>query len=315
MNRLGLAYHELFTVHDAGPDHPECPERIRAVMDAIKQATWDDAVDFIEAREALSEEVGLAHDHRYINAMRRLCDAGGAYLVAMESNVGEESYPAALRAVGAGLTLADGVMDGKWSIGFAPTRPPGHHATWDRPRGFCIFNNMAVLARYLMDRHNLERIGIFDFDVHHGNGTETAFWRDRRVFYCSIHRDNLFPYDRGRVLDRGEGGGEGSTLNIPLQAGSGDDVYIDAMEKNVIPHFAEFDPQIILVSAGFDAHWKDIIGGMRLTGEGYAAIAGCLIKMASGTSQGRIITLLEGGYSLEGLAEGVTRYLGRLIEG
>lgn len=315
MNRLGLAFHDLFIAHDAGPDHPETPERIRAVMDAIQRAPWWELVDLVEAREAVPEEIALAHDPRYVNAMRRLCDAGGAYLAAMESNVGEESYPAALRTVGAGLTLADGVMNGRWSIGFAPTRPPGHHATWDRPKGFCIFNNIAILAHYLMDRHNLKRIGIFDFDVHHGNGTETAFWRDPRVFYCSIHRENLFPYDRGRVLDRGEDAGEGFTLNIPLQAGSGDDIYLDAIEKNVIPHFAEFDPQIILVSAGFDTHIRDMIGGMRLTGDGYAAIAGCLIKMASGASEGRIITLLEGGYSLEGLAEGVTRYLGRLIEG
>ncbi len=315
MKRLGFAYHDLFKAHDAGPDHPERPERIDAVMKAVKQADWYDQIEMVEAREATSEETSLAHEPRYVTAMKRLCDAGGAFLLSMESNVGEESYPAAMRAIGSGLTLADGILEGKWEIGFAPTRPPGHHASWDRPRGFCIFNNIAILARYLMTKQMFKRIAIFDFDVHHGNGTESTFYNDPNVFYCSIHRDNLFPYDKGKVLHQGEGEGMGYTLNIPLKASSDDGAYLDAIDKTVVPRIAEFDPQFILVSAGFDAHIMDVVGGMRLTSDGYAAIAERVLKMASGSAEGRIISLMEGGYSLQGLAEGVTRYLGRLIEG
>ncbi len=315
MKRLGFAYHDLFKAHDAGPDHPERPERIDSVMKAVQEADWYDQVTQVEAREATPEEVAFAHEPRYVTAMRRLCDAGGAFLLSMESNVGKESYPAALRSIGAGLTLADGVLEGQWSIGFAPTRPPGHHASWDRPRGFCIFNSIAVLARYLIIKQHFDRVAIFDFDVHHGNGTENTFYDDPQVLYCSIHRDNLFPYDKGKVLDQGEGTGKGFNLNVPLKAASGDDVYLEAIDKTVIPRFKEFDPQFILVSAGFDGHIDDVIGGMRLTGDGYADIAERVLTMASGSAQGRIVTLMEGGYSLKGLADGVTSYLGRMIQG
>ncbi len=296
-------------------------------MEAVRKASWHENVDFIEPREATPDEVELVHDPKYVDAIRRLCEAGGEFLPTMECSVGPESYPAALRAAGAGLTLADAILrppptppcnsrGGKrWSIGFAPTRPPGHHAVHDRPMGFCMFNNIAILARYLLTRHNLTRIGILDFDVHHGNGTEAAFWRDPRVLFCSLHRDNFYPYNRGRRADRGEGDGEGFTLNVPLPAGSGDDDYLKAIDRYAIPAFEDFDPQMVLVSAGFDTHWNDPLGGMRVTGAGYASIAERVLKIASGSAEGRIITLLEGGYSLSGLAEGVTSYLGRLLEG
>lgn len=315
MNRLGFAYHELFKAHDAGPDHPERSERIDSILEAVKKSEWYDQIIRVEAREATPDEVALAHEPRYVTAMRRLCDAGGAFLLSMESNVGEESYPAALRAIGAGLTLADGILEGAWDVGFAPTRPPGHHASWDRPKGFCIFNSIAVLARYLIVKQHFERVAILDIDVHHGNGTESIFYNDPQIFYCSIHRDNLFPYDKGKVLHQGEGAGKGFNLNIPLKGASDDDAYFAAIDKTVIPRFREFDPQFILVSAGFDAHITDVIGGMRLTGKGYAGIAERILEIASGSAKGRIVTLMEGGYSLEGLADGVTSYLGRMIKG
>lgn len=313
MERLGLAYHPLFTAHDTGPDHPERPERIRAVMKAINDAPWSDHVDIVEAREATIDEVALVHDRQYIEDIRSICLAGGEYLPAMEASVNPQSYPAALRAVGAGLTLADAVIAGRWKIGFAPTRPPGHHAPPNRPMGFCLFNNIAVLARYLVDIHGIKKVAILDFDVHHGNGTETAFWTDPDVLYCSLHRDNLFPYDKGRVLDRGAEKGAGYTLNIPLVSGGGDEDYLNAMDKTVEPHIREFAPEIVLVSAGFDAHWRDPLGGMKLTRDGYSAIADRLVRIASDTAKGRIISLLEGGYDLQGLAEGTVIYLQRLI--
>jgi len=313
MYKLGLAYHKAFMLHDTGPDHPECSERIEAIMQAIQSSSWSDLVEVVEAREATVEEVALVHNPRYIEAMRRICEAGGQFLPALEAAVGPESYPAALRAVGAGLTLADSVMKGRWKLGFAPVRPPGHHAVFSRPRGFCIFNNIAILAKYLIERYNLTRIGILDFDVHHGNGTEHAFWTDSQVLYCSIHRENYFPGDTGNWDDIGEGEGKDYTINIPMPAQSQDKAYLEAIDKYATPRILEYKPQIMLVSAGFDGHWRDLLGGMRLTDRAYEEFGKRVKAYAAVDGQDRIITMLEGGYDLIGNAEGINGYLGALI--
>ena len=314
MRKLGLAYNDLFTAHDAGPGHPERAERVKAIMDAIKEAPWFDVVEIVEAREATEDEIALIHNPRYIKAMRRLCNAGGEFLPAMEAAVGPESFPAALRAAGAGLTLADGIMEGRWKTGFAPTRPPGHHSQFERPRGFCIFNNIAILARYLIEKYDLSRVVIFDFDVHHGNGTEAAFWKDPKVLFCSIHQEGLFPSDTGNWHDIGEEEGEGYTINIPLPANSDDDEYLKAIDRYATARILEFKPEFYLVSAGFDGHRRDILSGMKLTHKGYAGIAERMKKLADVNADGKIITLLEGGYDLEGVAEGATSYLTQLIK-
>ena len=314
MQRLLLAYNDLFIRHDAGPDHPELPARIDVVMKAVRSAQWNEMVEFVDAREATPEEVALVHSERYIVAMRRLSEAGGEYLPAMESNINSESFPAAMRAAGAGLVLADGVFKEGWKLGFAPTRPPGHHAIKERPMGFCIFNNIAITARYIQNTFGVKRIAIIDFDIHHGNGTEEAFWRDATVLYCSLHRDNHFPYNKGRRADTGEGEGEGYTINVPLPASCDDETFLEAFDRYIAPKVLNYGPEVILVSAGFDGHWRDIIGGMRFTGDLYEKIAENLLALAEANAEGRIISLLEGGYDLIGLAEGVTRYLGRLID-
>lgn len=315
MQPLGLAYHELFTRHDAGPGHPERAERIDIVMRVIGDSDWFDAVEIVEAREAIVDEVSQVHDPEYIETMRRLCEDGGQYIPALETNVGPESYPAALRAAGAGLTLAENIINGKWKIGFAPTRPPGHHALRNRPMGFCIFCNIAILAKYIKVKHDIDRICIIDFDVHHGNGTEAAFWKDPSVLFCSLHRDNHFPYNKGRRADKGAGEGEGYTINVPLPAGCDDETFLKAFDRYITPEVLAYGPEIILVSAGFDGHWRDIIGGMRYTGDLYEKIAENVLALAEANAEGRIISLLEGGYDLQGMAEGVERYLGRLVKG
>jgi acetoin utilization deacetylase AcuC-like enzyme len=315
MQKLGLAYHEAFLKHDAGPDHPEVPERVEVIMNAIERSPWREMVEIVEAREAALDEVALVHDNYYVDAIRRLCEAGGEYLPSMESNIGLESYPAALRSVGAGLTLADGVMGGRWKIGFAPTRPPGHHATSDRPRGFCMFNSVAITAKYLQQKHDIERIAIVDFDVHHGNGTEEAFWKDPSVLYCSIHRANHYPYESGKAEDIGEGPGRGFTINVPLPARADDSALLQAFDNRIKSRIERFSPQILLVSAGFDGHIRDVIGGMCYTRAGYEGLADRILTLARKSAEGRIITLLEGGYDLNGLRDGVISYLGRLIEG
>jgi len=341
---LLLAYHPAFLEHDTGPGHPEYPERIEAVMAALEAAPWADRIIRLEAREATQAEVSLVHFPRYVEAMRRICEKGGEFLPRMEAAVGVESYPAALRAVGAGLTLADAIITnyelritikegtppptppasegGKFEdgcnsrggkIGFAPTRPPGHHATYDRPMGFCIFNNISILAKYLQTKHGIGKVAIVDFDVHHGNGTEEAFWKDPTVLYISIHTADAYPYNSGRREDSGEEAGRGFTLNVTLPPGTRDREYLAAFDRYVTPKLDEFAPEFLLVSAGFDAHYRDPLGKFKLSDNGYAGIAKRLKAVADKHCQGRIISLLEGGYDLPALASGVTAYLGALI--
>jgi len=335
MQKLLLAYHPAFLEHDSGPGHPEYPERIEAVMGALEAVPWVDRIEQIEARAATQAEVSLVHNPKYVEAMRRLCDAGGEFLPKMEAAVGEASYEAALRSVGAGLTLADLIMrnaecglrngdssgspqseicNPQFKIGFAPTRPPGHHATFERPMGFCIFNNISVLARYLQTKHGIGKVAIVDFDVHHGNGTEEMFWRDPTVLYISLHRDNSYPYNNGRKEDSGEGEGRGFTLNAPLPKGSGDTEYLRAFDRYVIPKLEEFAPEFLLVSAGFDAHLRDPLGGMRITDKGYAGIGMRMVGIADRFCGGKVISLLEGGYDLQGIGGGVTSYLGAMLK-
>ncbi len=314
MARLAVAYHDDFKKHDAGPDHPERAERVCEILQTIKKAPWADRLDYVEPRVATQEDVALVHDIRYAEAMRRLCDAGGQYLPAMGAAVGKESYPAALRAVGAGLTLGDGVMDGSWKLGFGLVRPPGHHAIYARPWGCCIFNNIAILAEYLIQKHKLERIGILDFDVHHGNGTEQAFWASKKVLFCSIHQTSYFPSDTGDWHDTGEGEGKGYTINIPLPPKTTDRPFIDALDRHAIPVFEEYKPQIMLVSAGFDGHWRDIQSGLKLTELVYGEIARRAKAIANIAGEGRVITMLEGGYDSEGNSASVLEYFGAMLE-
>ena len=313
MMKISVAYHSEFLEHDAGPDHPEHPDRVRIVYDAIKTADWKDQVDYPDVRNATVEEVSFAHNPKYVEAIRRLSDAGGQYLASMEANIDVKSYDAALRSAGAGLTLVDRIFDSPWKIGFAVNRPPGHHAVWDRPKGFCIFNNIVILTRYIQRKFDIRKIGIIDFDVHHGNGTEAAFWEDENVLFCSLHHDNHFPFGKGKAEDTGCGKGEGLTINIPLAKGGGDDVYLEAFDKLANRRFLEFEPEFLLVSAGFDAHILDVIGGMSLTDNGYIELAKRIKSIADECSQGRVISLFEGGYNEIALRSAVTAYLGELI--
>lgn len=314
MHKLGIATHDIFKLHDAGPDHPEYYGRLEVILNALRKTNWWGDVKLVEAREASVEEVTYVHNPKYVEAMRRLCDAGGQFLPSMDAAVGEISYPVALRAVGAGLTLADGVLSGEYQMGYGLVRPPGHHAIFARPWGFCIFNNIAILAQYLINKHNLERIAIFDFDVHHGNGTEQAFWTESRIFYCSIHQADYFPSDTGDWHDRGEGDGEGYTVNIPMKARSGDEDYLKAIQRYALPAVLDYKPEILLVSVGFDGHWRDIVANTKLSGKGYYGIGKCVKKMASGSANGRIIAMQEGGYDLIGNAEGANGFFQALIE-
>ncbi len=314
ISQMGLAYHDAFLKHDAGPGHPERALRISEIMTTLKQTDWWKYVEVIEAREATQEEVSLVHDPKYVEAMRRLCDAGGQFLPSMQAAVGPETYPAALRAVGAGLTLADNIMDGRWKLGFAPVRPPGHHAIYSRPRGCCVFNNISILAKYLISKYSLSRIAIIDFDVHHGNGTEEAFWTDPRVLFCSIHQRDLFPSDTGDWYDKGEGEGLGFTINIPIATGTQDKDFLKAFDSQAMPDFLDYKPEIVLVSSGFDGHWMDIQGGLKLTEGTYVELAKRISEIARKSADSKIISILEGGYDISGCIQGVNHYLKTLLD-
>lgn len=330
--RCWVADDPLFESYQSGPGHPERPERVRAVREALAQAPFSSALEYITPRDADPAEISLVHSERYIEAIRRLCLMGGEYIPSMEATVEPLSWRAALRAAGAGITLAEmflrersepeaspsgrPTVEGNRSpfFGFAPVRPPGHHATRERPLGFCLFNNIAILARYLLETSTVSRIAIVDFDVHHGNGTQEAFWEEDRVLFVSLHRRNLYPYGSGSEGEVGGGKGEGFTLNLPLPPLSGDQTYQTAWEEKVKPNIEQYRPDVILVSAGFDAHYKDPLGGMGMTGEGFDFLGRSLREIAFKVGSEGVIVLLEGGYSLEGIKEGVGRFLGGLLE-
>ncbi len=313
MPKLGIATHKLCQDHDAGPDHPERWGRVSAILDALKgESLWNSVREY-EARQATVEEVSYIHNPKYIEAMRQLCARGGEFLPSMDAAVGPESYPAALHAAGAGLTLADEIMEGQILKGFAAIRPPGHHSISARPWGFCIFNNIAILAKYLIENYSLENIAVIDFDVHHGNGTEQAFWTDPKVLYCSIHQEDYFPADTGNWHDKGEREGEGYTINIPVVARCDDDTWLKAFDRYAMPRLEEYKPQIVLVSAGFDGHWRDIISGIKLTGKAYSGIGERISRIAENSAAGKIISILEGGYDNIGVAEGAVNYFKALM--
>ncbi|MFN3820983.1 MAG: histone deacetylase [bacterium] len=327
--------HPLFEIYEAGPGHLESPERVIAIREALRNAPFNTILQFLEPRDAQLSEIALVHNERYIEAIRRLCEAGGAYIPSMEATVTPISWESAIKAAGAGLTLADLLtkwgdenktvsLSGGQRIGsskevipffsFALTRPPGHHAIREKPMGFCIFNNIAITARYLLEERGWQRIAIVDFDVHHGNGTQEAFWTDDRVLFVSFHRRNLYPYGWGSDKEIGEGMGKGYTLNLPLDPGAGDDTYRQLWEEKVDPALLEFHPQIVLVSAGFDAHYLDPLGGMRLTQKGYQMIGQKLQSIVMKSSAKGLLALLEGGYDLRGLKEGVTGFLQGVLQ-
>jgi len=226
--------------------------------------------------------------------------------------VSSASYEEARRAAGGGLTVLDAMMAGRVRNGFCAVRPPGHHAERDRAMGFCLFNNIAVTARYAQARHDLKNVLIVDWDVHHGNGTQNTFYADPTVFYFSIHQYPHYP-GSGAADQTGRGEGEGRTLNVPLPAGCDDKAYREALVDRLIPAMESFPPDLILISAGFDAHRDDPLAGMMVTDEGFGGMTKLLVALAEERCGGRLLSFLEGGYSLEGLKGAVRMHLRALI--
>lgn len=294
---------EVYLNHRAPAGHPECSDRIRVLLEDEALRNLRGVLPLGAGRLATLEELAMNHSPGHIARIAGTQGKPGTQLD-MDTFVSAGSYESALFAAGGVLDLVDRVMAGKLDNGMALVRPPGHHAEKDRAMGFCLFNNVAVGARYLLERHGLTRVLIVDWDVHHGNGTQNSFYDDRRVLYVSLHQYPFYP-GTGALDEVGGGGAQGYTVNVPLSPGCGDDEYMLAFTDVVEPIANQFRPEFVLVSAGFDAHRADPLGGMAVTERGFAAMTSVLLKVASAHARNRCLAVLEGGYSLDGLARSV----------
>lgn len=299
MKRVGIHFDPCYERHDAGPGHPESAERYRVLSAAL--ATMPESFVRLPKRTARVSEILLAHNHDYHDLVYRDVETFSDRLRTGDTAICHESYDVALEATGAVLGAIDSVMRGDVSSAFCAIRPPGHHATATRGMGFCIFNHVAVAARYLHSKHGLGKVAIIDWDVHHGNGTEAIFLRDPSVFYVSLHQKDIYPFT-GPATERGQGAGEGTTLNIPLPGNSDGSRALHEWQQQLEPAIIGFKPDFLLISAGFDARKDDPIGGLRWEDETFAEMTRRCVALAEKCCGGRIVSSLEGGYNPQGLA-------------
>ena len=298
----GLVYDPIYLEHDTGP-HPENASRLTKTVEHLERTGMMEQLVRISPRAATVEELSTVHSPGYISYVESFAQRGGGALDP-DTVVSPGSYKAALYAAGGLIEAVDAVMAEEVNSAFALVRPPGHHAVRWEAMGFCLFNNIAVAARHAMDKHRLERILIADFDVHHGNGTQDAFYSDPHVLYFSSHQYPFYP-GSGRVEETGNGDGEGATVNVPLPGWCGDEEYLRVYDEVLVPVARRFRPQLILVSAGYDAHWSDQISLMQLSTIGYAKLARILKGLAEEFCDERLVFTLEGGYSLDALASSI----------
>jgi acetoin utilization deacetylase AcuC-like enzyme len=300
--RAGLVYDPIYLEHDTG-DHVENSRRLVEAMSRLKETGIKEKLTSLPARPASQEELEMIHAPQYISHVKSKAESGGGWLDP-DTVVSPKSYEAALCAAGGVLAAVEVVMKGEVDNAFALVRPPGHHAIRDRAMGFCIFNNVAIAARFALSRFNLNRVLIVDFDVHHGNGTQDAFYADPEVLYFSTHQYPFYP-GTGWMDETGTGAGEGTTVNFPMAAGWGDEEYLRAFNEVLVPVARRFQPELILVSAGFDPHWADHLAMMTVTITGFVQMATILKELAAELGQGRLVFTLEGGYNLRVVSSSV----------
>ncbi|MBI5638238.1 MAG: histone deacetylase [Nitrospinae bacterium] len=306
---MGVWYYfsPLFLEHDTG-DHPENPERLRVINREIQKLI--PLEQWIEPADATIDQVAAIHDREYIQDVKKACELG-ADALDIDTPICPKSYAAAIRAAGAVCNAVEAVLAGKTKHAFCAVRPPGHHAERAAGMGFCLFNNVAIAARHAQSL-GARKIAIVDWDVHHGNGTQHSFENDPSVLFISIHRQGIYP-GGGHDHEIGKEKGSGFTVNYPLPAHTGDGSYLALFEHSLIPQIQKFHPGLILISAGFDAHETDPLGGMKVTDDGYAAMTKMLVRAADELCGGRIVSLLEGGYNLNTLGATVARHVKELM--
>jgi len=304
---VGFCSDERFLEHLTPAGHPERPDRLRRLLDHLRETGVLNRLSRIPARAAGMDDLLAVHTREHIMRIRRICEAGGGVLDAGDTHASALSYDVAMLAAGAVLSSIDAVLSGSLRSAFCAVRPPGHHAERGEPMGFCLLNNAAIGARYARRRHGIQRVAILDWDVHHGNGTQHIFEDDPSVLYISLHQYPFYP-GTGAASERGIGEGEGATLNVPLPAGTGEERYRTEFLTRVVPALASFAPGLLLVSAGFDAHRDDPLAHMRLT----EASFGEFTRLVAGIAP--VVSVLEGGYNLAALASSVEHHLRALIE-
>jgi acetoin utilization deacetylase AcuC-like enzyme len=305
-----LITHPACLDHFNGPGHPERPDRLRAIARALEQERFQNLAR-IEAPHGTVESIELCHPAEYVAAIRDATPTQGLVQLDADTSMSPGSYEAALRAIGGATHAVDEVMAGEADNAFVATRPPGHHAETARPMGFCLFNNVAIAARHAQKKHGAEHVAIVDFDVHHGNGSQEIFWSDPTVMYCSTHQMPLYP-GTGAVSERGD---RNTIVNAPLRAGDGGDRFREAVETSILPRLHDFAPDLILISAGFDAHLRDPLANLQLLETDFGWVTRKLMEVADRHAGGRVVSLLEGGYDLEGLANSAAAHVTALMRG
>ena len=305
-----LITHPACLDHLTPAGHPERPERLRAIDRALEDERFQTLLR-VEAPAASLETIALCHPMDYVTTVRDATPKEGLVGLDADTTLSPGSFEAALRAAGGATYAVDEVMAGKAANAFVATRPPGHHTETARAMGFCLFNNAAIAARHAQKKHGIERAAVVDFDVHHGNGSQDIFWSDKTVMYGSTHQMPLYPGTGAKT----ERGAHNTVVNAPLRPGDGGEQFREAVETSILPRLESFAPDLIIISAGFDAHMRDPLANLNFLEPDYAWVTRKLMEVADRCADGRVVSLLEGGYDLEGLAKSVAAHVTALMRG
>ena len=303
-----LLTHSASFHHETPEGHPERPARMQAVEKALAAPQFNDLVREL-APEGSLDTVALCHNEHYIDELRHISPKDGIVYIDGDTSMSPGTWEAVMRGVGGAVAAVDAVMGGKADNAFVATRPPGHHAETAKPMGFCFFDHAAIGARYAQRKYGIGRVAVVDFDVHHGNGTQDIFWSDKTAMYCSTHQMPLFP-GTGATSERGE---HDTVVNAPLRPGDDGAKFRQAFEGVILPQLKKFAPELVVISAGFDAHWRDPLANIQLTEQDFGWVTKKLMDLAGESAQGRIVSVLEGGYDLQGLHDSVTEHVTALI--
>ena len=310
-SKTGFVYHPDYLKHNTGERHPENSGRLVHLLEHLRETETLQELEHIKPYNSSPKWIKLVHSPNYIKSIEDACKNGVEMLDA-DTIISRDSYDVALLAVGGVLAGVDAVIKNKVENAFCAVRPPGHHAEYERAMGFCIFNNIAVASRYIQKKHNLKKVLIVDWDAHHGNGTQNAFYQDPSVYYFSVHQSPHYP-GTGKEEEIGEKEGEGFTLNMPMAAGSGDVEYLEAFENILYPAAKQFSPDFVLISAGFDGHKDDPLSNLNLTAEGYQNLTRIIMDLSKECCQGKLVSILEGGYNIKAFSESVEAHITTLM--